>query len=461
MAYYADVEFLKEAMPGLVERNSDEFKRMHDLLESVKPAIRRAKDETKWDGAGRERYDARLDDASGLVDALSEAFARAAGALRAYTPELAEAQRTMREGKVTEQKLADEINKVATALTRTAQEAEPMRQWEDISATTGVLDWIAELGMDVDSIRANAERFYEQTKNSFETAKTTEENARRTCLAELRAAYDELPDFRANAKDAAAIIAGIDAITKEANEARGDDNVALTGSGPKTDLTPFDSTDAVSPTLQRFKDLAAQLPEGTNTSYWALSEDSDEMRRQWIQDNKAAIDAAAREAGLPPDLVAGIAWQEVGGKGRVFDDLTQLGRDMADSDWSPVTPENLPDRLGGSPDEVSYGPLSIQTRRAAEVLGYDPENLTDEQRDEIIAAAEEPRTNILISAQHLADLKAQSEFADVPADQMTPEQYAEIGARYNGGPNWNTDPDAKAYGKTLVEHLPEARKAMQ
>ncbi|MFD0490119.1 hypothetical protein ACFQ0O_27245 [Saccharopolyspora spinosporotrichia] len=138
---------------------------------------------------------------------------------------------------------------------------------------------------------------------------------------------------------------------------------------------------------------------------------------------------------------------------------------MAEDGWLPVTPENLPSRLGGSPDDVSYGPLSIQTRRAAEVLGYDPEHLTDEQRDEIRAAAEDPRTNVLISAQHLADLKAQSGYADVPPEKMTDEQrkemYAEIGARYNGGPNWNTNPDAAAYGKTLVQHLPEARKALQ
>lgn len=189
MAYYADIEFLKEAMPGLVERNSDEFMRMHELLESVKPSVRKTKDETKWEGAGRERYDARLGDVSGLVDALSGAFAKAAGALRDYAPALAEAQQAMREGKVTEQKLADEISKVAVAITRTAQQAEPMQQWEDIRATTGILDWIVELGMNVDSIRADAERFYEQTKHSFEVAKKTEENARRACLAELHAGY--------------------------------------------------------------------------------------------------------------------------------------------------------------------------------------------------------------------------------------------------------------------------------
>ncbi|MFD0490120.1 hypothetical protein ACFQ0O_27250 [Saccharopolyspora spinosporotrichia] len=204
----------------------------------------------------------------------------------------------MREGKATERKLADEIGKVADAVTRTAQEAEPMRQWEDIRATTGFFDWIAELGMDVDSIRANAERFYEQTKSSFEKAKTIEENARRACLAELGDGYEALPDFRANSKDAAAIIAGVDEVTKEAGEARGDDNVALPGSGPKSDVQASDPNAKVSPTLKRFQEIAAGLPEGTTTSYF-LTENSDDFRRQWIHDNKAAINAAAEETGLP------------------------------------------------------------------------------------------------------------------------------------------------------------------
>lgn len=460
MAYYQDVKFLSDVVPALVERNADEFKRAHDLLESVEPSVRRAKDGTDWEGAGRDKYDDRLDDVSGLVTGLRTGFGRARTALDEYAVELATAQNLVEEGQVTELKLAEEIGKVAMAVTRTAQKAEPMRQWEDIRATTGFLDWIAELGMDVDSIREDAERFYEQTRNKFEEAKVTEEKARKKCLDDLKVAYDGLPDFRADSKDAAAIVAGVREIATEAQQAVDTPNIALTGTGPKTDLSSFDPTAAESPTLKHFRELANRLPAGTNTPYWT-NEGSAEFRAQWIKDNKQTIIAAAKEAGLPPDLVAGIAWQEVGGKGRVWDDVTQSFRDAADSDWSPVTPENLPGRAGGAPDEVSYGPLSIQVRRAAEVLGYDPENLSDQQRDEIIAASEEPRTNILISAQHLADLKAQSGFADVPAEQMTPEQYAELGARYNGGPSWDTNPDAQAYGRTLNENLPNARKAMQ
>ncbi|GAA4856368.1 hypothetical protein GCM10023222_03220 [Saccharopolyspora cebuensis] len=457
MAYYADVEFLSEVVPPMVERNADEFKRIHDLLESIKPSVRRAKEDTEWDGAGRDQYDARLGDVSGLVEALSAGFATARQALAGYAPELAKAKRLVEEGQATEQKLAAEIGKVAQAISRTAQEAEPMRQWEDIRATTGVFDWIAELGMDVDSIRDNAERFYEQTKGKFEEARTTEDFARKTCLTALKEAYGQLPDFRANAKDAAAIIEGVGDIAAEAEQARGDENVALPGSGPKTDVEPFDPNAAQSPTLKRFQEIAAGMPEMENTPYISNFDD----RAGWISDNKEAIRTAAEEAGLPPELVAGIAWQEVGGKGRIWDDVVQGIRDAADSGGSPIAPENLPGRAGGEPDEVSYGALSIQVRRAAEVLGYDPENLSDDQREEVVTAAENPKTNLLISAQHLADIKARTDFADVPPDQMTPEHYAEIGARYNGGPNWATNPDAQAYGQTLNENMPKANEAMR
>lgn len=102
MAYYADVEFLSEVVPPMVERNADEFKRIHDLLESIKPSVRRAKEDTEWDGAGRDQYDARLGDVSGLVEALSAGFATAHQALAGYAPELAKAKRLVEEGQATE-----------------------------------------------------------------------------------------------------------------------------------------------------------------------------------------------------------------------------------------------------------------------------------------------------------------------------------------------------------------------
>jgi hypothetical protein len=43
------------------------------------------------------------------------------------------------------------------------------------------------------------------------------------------------------------------------------------------------------------------------------------------------------------------------------------------------------------PDRTSMGPRAIQVRRAAEVLGYDPHNLTDMQRSVIVDAVKDPR----------------------------------------------------------------------
>ena len=54
-------------------------------------------------------------------------------------------------------------------------------------------------------------------------------------------------------------------------------------------------------------------------------------------------------------MVAGIARQEVGGRPGCLDDITDVIREQADADLglSPVSPENLPSRLGGDPDETS------------------------------------------------------------------------------------------------------------
>ena len=115
--------------------------------------------------------------------------------------------------------------------------------------------------------------------------------------------------------------------------------------------------------------------------------------------------------------------------------------------------------IGGDPDQTSMGPMSIQIRRAAEVLGYDPGSLTDAQRDQVENAVKDPAQNIFITSEYLATLKAESEFADVPADQMTAAQYQELAARYNGGPYWQSG-DAQAYGRRFTSNLDDAQQAL-
>jgi hypothetical protein len=184
------------------------------------------------------------------------------------------------------------------------------------------------------------------------------------------------------------------------------------------------------------------------------------VRREWIAANSDIITAAAQRSGLPRDMVAGIAWQEVGGQWGWMDDGVDTVRELARDGWLYDSPESLPSRLGGSPDETSFGPIAIQVRRAAEVLGYDPAHLTDSQRDTIEASLQDPGQNIFIASEYLAMLKEESDFADVPADEMTGEQRQELAARYNGGPYWQDD-KAQAYGRGFDENLDDARSALK
>ncbi|AXK31275.1 hypothetical protein DVA86_00050 [Streptomyces armeniacus] len=85
-------------------------------------------------------------------------------------------------------------------------------------------------------------------------------------------------------------------------------------------------------------------------------------------------------------MIAGIAWQEVQGDPGWVDDVSDNYRqNQHDAGW--VT-QWVAGKVGldGEADETSMGPMAIQIRRSAEVLGYDPANMTDAQRDEVEAA---------------------------------------------------------------------------
>ncbi|MEU3636261.1 hypothetical protein AB0H23_08555 [Streptomyces albogriseolus] len=75
------------------------------------------------------------------------------------------------------------------------------------------------------------------------------------------------------------------------------------------------------------------------------------------------------------------------------------------------------------------------------MLGYDPENLTGQQRTTV-------------------ELKAESDFADLPLEEMTVEQQQELATRHNGGPYWEND-QAQCYDRDFAHHLDQARNAIR
>lgn len=438
MTYAKDVEYLVECNPALVERNAAEYRRLAELLESATPSVHRA-EEIDWTSRHRAGYEARLRDVGGLVDGLSSGYIAASRALLGYADGLEAAQAQRRTGRQYEERLG-----ALTSRAGGGSGSEPMRRWEDLRETSGFFDWISDLFDDPDSVRVEADQLYEQTSAAFGQALATEQEARRRCVAELRAARALVPDFRVGFKDAAGLVERLGVLAGEQAEAAADPLTRLSGTGTKLDSFAVGPGTVVSPELARIRRLLEGLPEGVGNNRW-LPSDDDGSRRDWIAANKALINAAAAETGLPPDAIAGIAWQEVEGDPSVLDDAALFVRGFGSKEDA---------------DKTSVGPLSIQIRRAAEVLGYDPAHLTGQQRDEVISAAKDPAQNVFITARYLAQLKAESPFAGVDPGRMTPEQYQELAARYNGGPYWQND-QAQRYGHGFLTHLQDARSALR
>ncbi|MFE3018192.1 hypothetical protein [Streptomyces sp. NPDC059256] len=445
MAYRADVEFLEDANPTLIDRNAAEFRRLHTLIESTDNAFRKATG-VEWESEARDLYIKRLKESKGLADALSEAFRKASSALGLYADAVTTAKGHYTSGKTSEGRLSEVMSREATAITSTARAAEPLRQWEDLRGTTGVGDFFAELTVDLDAIKEEAERYYNQTKDHYSDALRVESEAREKCVADLKAAYKSIPDYQGTIADPEKFLRGLGPLSAEAREARDNPHVRLPGAGPKVDAIPTVGDKVViSETLMRIANRVDGLPAGQGNNYWLWST-SDEDRRGYITANKELIRAAAADSGLPPEMVAGIAWQEVAGDPGWLDDAAYEGRKI----------------LPGSedPDRTSLGPMAIQVRRAAEVLGYDPHNLTDLQRDAVLDAVKDSAKNTFIASEYLAQLKAESSFADVPPEQMTRAQMQELAARYNGGPYYESD-DAQAYGRGFDRKLDQAKEALQ
>lgn len=449
MSYRADVEFLGDSNPQLIERTAAEYGRLHTLLASCDDDFRKA-GKVEWESAQRERYTRRLKEALDLAEYLSAAFRRVRKALDGYATAVQQAKAHFESGQTTEDRLAEVMSREAHAITPTARAAEPLHQWEDLRGTTGFLDWAAELTADVDAIREEAEHYYDATRNHYADAQRVESAAREDCVHEIRAALRSLPDFRGADGGyggyPALLISAVDALRREAGDASRDPNTQLAGTGTKVDsLSGVAGDTAVSPSLQRIRDRLAQLP-GAQDHYLYLPSNDDAGRRKYISGNKALINDAARTSGLPPEMVAGIAWQEVEGDPSWIDEAAYGVR------------RHLPGM--GEADQTSMGPIAIQVRRSAEVLGYDPHNLTDAQREEVVDASKDPGQNIYIASEYLAQLKAESEFADVPPERMTREQMQELAARYNGGPYYRSE-DAQIYGRGFDSNVDAAKRALE
>jgi hypothetical protein len=162
-----------------------------------------------------------------------------------------------------------------------------------------------------------------------------------------------------------------------------------------------------------------------------LGGDPDRLRRfkdVWVHDHRALIKQLSAQNSLPPELLAGVAWIEVGGKPY---DLKLLVYDVRRFDHSgDPWLEKL--TITKKPEMTSMGPVKIQLRRAAEAMGVNYEDLNAKQRNELEQCVLTPENDLAIVARYLWQLKQ----IDFPkSTTIGASEIRIIGARYNRGPD--------------------------
>jgi hypothetical protein len=427
--YYSEVAYIADLNPNLIRRNAAEFERMDRLLDSAATSLVAAKGAVEWDSEVRQSYDSRMNDAKELATGLGNGFTLAARTLERYAAHVTEAKTQLGVGRGHRQQLAALIattrfkSLVTASIGSHEFGLDPMRAWDLIATLTLPVRLAAGLSL---SEIARGNRYYAQADDAFHRAREAERTGRGPCIGDLRSAYRALPDFRGGLfGNSLHLIDDVPAIADAIAAAADDEDVRLPGHGPKEDGWPSAEDGPVSDELADLWALAG-TQDIDNTS-------TDE--RTWVVRNKPLFDAVAAQTGLPPELIAGILLKEANdGQADVYKIAVARGLGVI----------GLAD-----PDLVSVGDTQVQIRRAAEVLGFDSHNITDEQRDEIVKALQDPVMSIFITGEFLEHLKAQSEFAGVPADEMRPEDWQKLAASYNN----TEDPDAASGYGSDVQNL--------
>ncbi len=188
---------------------------------------------------------------------------------------------------------------------------------------------------------------------------------------------------------------------------------------------------------QAIMDAASQfssigIPEWTFWKAARASVDRDyliDFKDEAVSSYSEVIHSAAEMFDIPPKLLAGIMWTEIGGDPYILDDASMLLRSGMDS---------------------SHGPMSIQIDTAMESLRYNP--TPGVEAYSTMESLRDPVESVFVAAAHISDLRNHA-YGGVAGEDLTDEQMAQIGALYNGGPLYYRSEGAQRYGDDLLENM--------
>lgn len=180
----------------------------------------------------------------------------------------------------------------------------------------------------------------------------------------------------------------------------------------------------------------------------------------WVQFHKNDIKKIASQFLIPAELLAGVAWVEVGGDSYSIDYVAYSVRAF---DWSGPSWVDKNLTLTNHPSKTSFGAISIQLRVVAETVGIDPKKMTFKQEVALINALSSDMYNLKVVAKHLYNLIKHDFPKDTTPNLLSDEQIRIVGARYNRGVGMSLDKlklNTK-YGDFLLKNNNRIKRLLQ
>lgn len=218
-----------------------------------------------------------------------------------------------------------------------------------------------------------------------------------------------------------------------------------------------------------------QSPDDKRLKYSKGSNYAADFKDKWVREHSQLILEAAAKYNLPPELVAGVIWQEAG----ILPDETDFASYTSKKvnpllEYLESTPLNEIDYLNrflGSEEKASFGQIQMQIGTAAKEmykeLGYEkpedlPENLSTAQETVIIRALIEPATSIELAARHLDTLRSGDGLPSNP-DDMSDEDIRAVATQYSEGDKKLEEIDDKnsGYGEGVLDLRENTRKLLE
>lgn len=169
----------------------------------------------------------------------------------------------------------------------------------------------------------------------------------------------------------------------------------------------------------------------------------------WVKKHRSLIITTAINYRLPPELLAGVCWIEVGGDPNAID---RVAFEIRIIDWSGPDYIDSNFTVSTSPAKTSFGFVSMQLRTAAETMGLNADEMSDSELRELSECLEKDTYNIRLVAMHLRQL---ADYDRLPSHlSISMNDVKIIGARYNRGKRPSLEEIKKdmRYGNFIVRN---------